>query len=133
MYIFRRRGPRPGRKRRSMPEYQELPSNKERLSTLMLPSLSPSSSPSNASSPNSEVSSLEKKAEVNLPASGHRECEQQGTSGKQSLRSRMSHFRSFHNFILSSLQANMFSNDFSFSEVGFHGEAARLWPLTGQV
>ena len=129
MYIFRRRGPRPGRKRRSMPEYQELPSNKERLNTLMLPS----SSPSSPSSPNSEVSSLEKKAEVNLPASGHRECEQQGTSGKQSLRSRMSHFRSFHNFIFSSLQATMFSNDFSFSEVGFHGEAARLWLLTGQV
>ena len=110
-----------------MPEYQELQRNKSSLPTFVLPS---SSTPNNSDVTMSEV---EKKAEVNLPASGHRECEQQGTSGKQSLRSRMSHFRSFYNFILSSLQATMFSNNFSFSEVGFHGEAARLWLLTGQV
>ena len=37
----------------------------------------------------------EKKPEVNLPAGGHGECE--GTSGKQSLRRRITQFRSSFN------------------------------------
>ena len=114
-----------------MPEYQELPSNKERLNTLMLPSASPSS-------PNSEVSSLEKKAEVNLLAGEHGECEGRGTSGKQSLRRRICQFRSFNinsMHIVKVIKNGIFVHKFYSPEVEFqrrHGAAAPLWPLTGR-
>ena len=86
----RRRGHRSGRKRRSMPEYQELQRNKSSLPTFVLPS---SSTPNN---PDDATSVVEKKAEVNLLAGEHGECEGRGTSGKQSLRRRICQFRSFN-------------------------------------
>ena len=68
-----------------MPEYQELQKNKSSLPTFILPSSN--------NNPDVATSVVEKKAEVNLPAGEQGECGGRGTSGKQSLRRRISDFR----------------------------------------
>ena len=97
-----------------MPEYQELQRNKSSLPTFTLTS-STTNPNNNKNNPDVASSVPEKKAEVNLPAGGHGECE--GASGKQSLRRRISQFRSFNSYsmhILEVAQSSRFSQKILF-------------------